>query len=203
MKYIAISQRVDINPDYGERRDALDQNWIKLIQYCGFIPLVIPNSLETVKSYVKDLPIYGVLLTGGNSPVSHGGDAIERDEVEAFLVKWSLNKKRPLLGVCRGMQSIQLAFDNKLEPVDGHISEYLTIFIESSIYPKEFETNSYHNLGSKHCKSPLLSWAKTDDGVVKAVKHEEAEIYGIMWHPERHFPFDPKDILLFKKIFNN
>jgi putative glutamine amidotransferase len=40
-----------------------------------------------------------------------------------------------------------------------------------------------------------------DDGVVKAVRHVSKPITGIMWHPERTVPFSPKDIALFRAIF--
>ncbi len=46
----------------------------------------------------------------------------------------------------------------------------------------------------------LEVWAKADDGVVKAIKHKELPVWGIMWHPERLTPFRPEDVELMQNI---
>ena len=43
MKTVAITQRVSVVPEYGERRDCLDQAWPRFITACGLLPLVLPN----------------------------------------------------------------------------------------------------------------------------------------------------------------
>ena len=197
MKLIGITMRVDVHPDYGERRDALDQQWLAFFKVCGLTPIFIPNSPELITKYLELFQFSGFVLTGGNSPVKYGGDAPERDEVDQYLIDWSIKNNKPILGVCRGMQSIQQAYGHSLDNVAGHIVKQQKILING----QEQIVNSYHKLATKTCQLPLESWAISDDGVIKAVKHQNEKIYGIMWHPERNTPFEQQDIKLFKKVF--
>ncbi len=197
MKLIGITMRVDIHPDYGERRDALDQQWLVFIKACGLTPILIPNSPELMMTYLETFQFSGFVLTGGNSLVKYGGDVPERDEVDQYLIDWSIKNNKPILGVCRGMQSIQQAYGHCLDYVDGHVVKQQKILING----QESIVNSYHNLATKTCQLPLKYWAISDDGVIKAIKHQNEELYGIMWHPERTLPFDQRDIELFKKVF--
>ena len=52
MKKIGIASRIIDDGNYGEVRDALDVNWIKLIDYLGFIPIVIPTGVD-YPDYIK------------------------------------------------------------------------------------------------------------------------------------------------------
>ena len=98
-KIIALTQRVESIKDIGERRDALSQEWTILAEICGFLPLLLPNRLATVKEWLKTQRPNGFLLTGGNDLAAYGGDAPERDEVERFLIRTAVEKRLPVLGV--------------------------------------------------------------------------------------------------------
>jgi len=190
MTLIAVTQRVSDTDKHNERRDALDQRWIVFLQECGLIPLLIPNHLDTAKKLVQRIPIEGVLLTGGNDLPSVGGMVPERDEVEMFLLQWAVDRDIPLTGVCRGMQMIQNFFGIDVESVEGHIQPEQIIMVDG--VPESL--NSYHNYGTRNSYDELKTWAWTVDGVVKAVRHSEYRINGIMWHPERLRPFRHQDI---------
>ena len=43
MKAVAITQRVTVVPEYGERRDCLDQAWAQFLSACGLVPVLVPN----------------------------------------------------------------------------------------------------------------------------------------------------------------
>jgi gamma-glutamyl-gamma-aminobutyrate hydrolase PuuD len=197
MKYIAVTMRADKHPNYNETRDALDQRWLGFMQACGVSPVLLPNNLALVVSYLECFTFAGVLLTGGNSPVAFGGDSDERDAVDSYLIDWAAQNNTPLIGVCRGMQSIQLAYQQVLEPVTGHVCAQQEI----SVNGQATQVNSYHTLGALTCLLPLTSWAKSGDGVIKAIKHESKKLTGIMWHPERNAPFEQRDIDFFKRVF--
>lgn len=195
MKYIAITQRVQVLPDIQERRDALSQEWASLAVCCGFLPIVLPNCLEAVRGILSTLPIAGILLTGGNDLVSYGGDAPERDEVEHFLVTYAATQKIPLLGICRGMQLLLDHFGTSLEYVENHVRT-------EHILSNGEKVNSYHNFGVKHCNTPLKALCYSEDGVVESIIHEDCPwIRGIMWHPERYHPFREQDITMIKETF--
>ena len=103
MKIIAITQRVDRIEAYHETRDCLDERWYDFLDVCGCIPLIIPNHMEAAKKLIREVKIDGILLTGGNSLCSYGGDAPCRDQVETYLMEQAISRDIPLLGVCRGM----------------------------------------------------------------------------------------------------
>ena len=197
MKTVGVTQRVSIIPEYGERRDCLDQAWTKFLAACGLLPLLLPNVTEAAFALCESNAISGLLFTGGNDLASLGGDAPERDAVENALFDWAVERGLPLLGVCRGMQVIQGHFDIQLRPVTGHVAHRQLIQINGE--PQE--VNSYHRFGAFHSAPPLDVWAVSDDGVVKAIRDSEKPITGIMWHPERSTPFSPADIALFRRVF--
>src|SRR5579872_6035500 len=197
MNLIAISQRVAIDPQFGERRDCLDQAWIRFMRACRLTPIQIPNDVEAARVLCAALPLSGILLTGGNDLADYGGDAPERDVTENALIDIAEHRSLPVLGVCRGMQMIQHRFGVRLERVMGHVARRQDIFIEG----ERAEVNSYHNLGARETRPPLEAWAFAEDGVIKAIRHPNGRTMGIMWHPERLSPFASRDISLFKRIF--
>ncbi len=197
MRWVGISQRVDVLSDRGERRDCLDQRWCTLLDACGLQPLLLPNQTSTVARLLDAHQLAGIILTGGNDLVELGGDAPERDAVEYFLLERALATELPLLGVCRGMQLIQQRLGVPLIRVDSHVSPEQTIAIDGQTRA----VNSYHRWGARETVSDLEVWAEARDGVVKAVRHRHHPVAGVMWHPERMDPFADDDIALFQRLF--
>lgn len=197
MKRIAVTQRVSFIEQYKEVRDCLDQMWYKFMISCDFLPVILPNEVEITKKIFKNNNIDGILLTGGNDLLKYGGKASNRDETEQYCLNYSMKNNLPLIGVCRGMQLIQDFFGVELKRVDGHVQKKQGIIVNG----QKKMVNSYHNFGTVETIDELLVWAKADDGVIKAVKHKNYNLYGIMWHPERMYPFRGDDIKLFKEIF--
>ena len=197
MKTVAVTQRVSVVPTYGERRDCLDQAWTRFLTNCGLLPVPLPNVQKTALALCEMAGVSGLVLTGGNDLAEFGGDAPERDAVELSLLDWAEKMEIPVLGVCRGMQVIQRRFLNVLDRVQGHVTPRQVIHVNG----ERREVNSYHNFASREARPPLEMWAVADDGVVEAVRHSTRPITGIMWHPERQFPFSPADVGLFQRIF--
>lgn len=193
MKRIYLTQRVERIESIGERRDALSREWAVLAEACGFLPLALPNHPPAVRRLLRDLPPEGILLTGGNDLASCGGDAPERDEIEALLIREALERRIPLLGVCRGAQMLLHFFGTPLERVEGHVrTEHLL--------PGGETVNSFHNWGARTCRPPLEVLARSGDGVVEAVRHQDCPwIQGVMYHPERYHPLRERDISWIKE----
>jgi N5-(cytidine 5'-diphosphoramidyl)-L-glutamine hydrolase len=198
MKTVAITQRVAVIPQYGERRDCLDQAWARFIAACGLLPLVLPNVPEVALSLFRNVPVSGLVLTGGNDLAALGGDAPERDDTENALVDDAEARGLPVLGVCRGMQVIQQRHSIPLVRVEGHVTPSQIIDINR----EPMEVNSYHRFAALESRAPLEVWAIAEDGVIKAVRHAARPTTGIMWHPERNSPFSGADIALFRHVFS-
>jgi len=198
MKIVGISQRVVSAAEYAERRDALDQRWAALFEQCGLLPLPLPNRPTLVHNILDHVRLDGIVLSGGNTLVEYGGDAPERDETERLLLQYAIGHDLPLLGVCRGLQVIQTAFGVPLQPVTGHVAVEHAVRADGS----ERNVNSFHRLGATLSPEPLEAWAVAADGVIEAVRHRDKLILGLMWHPERCSPFDPRDVSLIRRCFS-
>jgi len=195
---IAISQRVTIIPGREERRDSLDQKWMDFLRLCGLSPVIIPNNVDSANAALEHTAVKGVLLTGGDDLVSYGGDAPERDATERFLLRYCLDRKLPLLGVCRGMQLLQDHFGVKLTKVAGHAATSHSIEMDG----QQVSVNSFHNFAALESTADLEVKARSDDGVIEAVSHKYFPAQGIMWHPERNGPFQESDINFFMAFFH-
>ena len=198
MKTVAITQRVTVTAEDGERRDCLDQAWPRFLAACGLLPLVLPNVSDVALALCGAADVAGLVLTGGNDLIALGGDAPERDATESALLEAVEARRLPVLGVCRGMQLIQQRWSIPLRPVAGHVTKRQTIRIDG----ESAEVNSYHRFAAIESRPPLAIWAVAPDGVVKAIRHSALPITGIMWHPERNTPFTSNDVALFRRVFN-
>ncbi len=197
MKPIAVTMRCEEFAGLSEVRDCLDQRWVHFLEKCSLVPVLIPNSLAVAKSILSASRIEGVLLTGGGDLVQNGGRFPQRDAVEDLLIQTALHKGLPLLGVCRGMQAIQAHFGVGLQRISGHVNPNARVLIEGAWE----DVNSYHDWGTRQSAPELLEWARSEDGVIKAIRHEKLPLQGIMWHPERLAPFRSQDILRFQEFY--
>ena len=213
MILIGLTQRVDTSP-FGERRDALDQAWTRFIHALGAEPIPLPNlsaikgiEISAIAKWLEVYPVDAVVLTGGNTPLFRGYSgpvsdiAHERDSLESFLLRQLPNQGIPVVGVCRGLQMINIFYGGTLAKVSEHIAcrHRLCRTSDSPLLP--LETNSYHNYAVMHkdlapCLK-ALSWS--DDGVIEALRHKTKPVAAVMWHPERETPFVDEDLVCFRK----
>ncbi|NKD56075.1 MULTISPECIES: gamma-glutamyl-gamma-aminobutyrate hydrolase family protein [unclassified Haematospirillum] len=190
-RLLAITQRVEIKAEYGERRDALDQRWTLFLQACGLIPVPVPNHTKAALDLVSSADLCGILLSGGND--IHA-DAPERDCMEYELAAWARKNKKPVLGVCRGMQLLLDLFKVPLQRINGHAGITHTLDNGRNV-------NSYHRFAAVGDASPFTVLSRTDDGCIEEIRHPQEYIHGIMWHPERMEPSNRDDIILFQRLF--
>jgi len=196
MKRIFVSQRVDVHSGYGERRDALDQKWSELLFELGCICFPIPNYGCTVVEMLKMMQPDGIVLTGGNNPEKYGGSAPERDTTDNVLISYAVDNNIPLLGVCRGMQSIVIYFGGTLHEVKGHIAV-------RHILDNGLEVNSFHAYSPASLSEIMEPLAHSADGEIESIKHKTLPILGIMWHPERETLFQISDMNMIRKLLED
>lgn len=222
---VAVSMRVVVSPDYGEERDVLSRDWYLFFAKCGIRPLLVPNIGKSVKKFLLDKGIDGIILTGGNniSPVlcpHDGGEPIGdtseiRDETEAALLELAVENEIPLIGVCRGIQVINAYFGggiifNFTKKGEGRLAHAGTTHdvlltderMKCIAGTDRICVNSYHNhaFTEKEKGKGLVAAAVAADGSVEAVIHESLPIAGIMWHPERPDPVAEFDMKYIKSI---
>lgn len=207
MKLLGITQRVDVIESYAERRDCLDQRWSDLALHLNYLPVILPNIPPVkVEALLDAMSLDAIIFSGGNSIASIDALAAdaspERDAFESALLKLALIKNIPVVGVCRGMQMINLAFGGHLTPILGHIATQHVIYSKTPAYQFPDMVNSYHNWGiSKDDLANEMEVLAVDtDGYIEAYKHPDAKLLGLMWHPERNKPFNLLDIQLLKRF---
>lgn len=188
--------RVVMDSQWGERRDAIDQKWYSFLSICDIFPILLPNAYN-MGSMLSSLPLSGVILSGGNSLNSMGGDAPEKDYCETRFLEVAIDHNLPVMGVCRGMQFIQDYFGVKLEKIENHAGSRHDIILDGEVR----NVNSYHHYGSTHTTDCLEIVARASDNIIEAISHNTLPIQGIMWHPEREENYHKNDIALFKKHF--
>ena len=218
MKKIAITQRVEHISGINERRDCLDQRWFDFARLLGVHLIPIPNNLQDVNTFITDLGLEGFVFSGGNNIDCEGGNskslevdgvAYERDKTEGKVLEWAIQNKAPVVGICRGMQYINVFFGGGLSLVDEdtHVAKEHDISFSDPLmrtwYTQLGKVNSYHKFGitSSALGKELDVCAQYGDEI-EAFRHHEYPIWGIMWHPERINPLPEADIQLFKYIFN-
>ena len=99
---IGISLRIVEAENYNETRDALSHDWITLLEELNLIPVHIPNKLKNLDEFLTEMNLSGIILSGGDNL----GKNKDRDLTETRLLTYSIENKRPLIGICRGMQLI-------------------------------------------------------------------------------------------------
>ena len=151
----------------------------------------------------------GLLLTGGADvdpalyhAENQGSMGIDRkrDEAEIELIHIFSESGRPILGICRGLQIINVALGGDLiqdiptasahrwEESTGDKAHGVTAEKDSSLYPlygESFVVNSAHHQAVKTPGEGLSVAAVSEDGVIEALENREKKIYCTQWHPER------------------
>lgn len=212
---IGVSMRVSPTKEYAELRDAISHDWVRYLNAMGLFPVLIPNALDDAKRYARDAGIEALLLTGGNdvSPGTYGaelesssGDSacLERDRTELQLLAFAEERRLPVLGVCRGMQLLNVFFggtlvqsiSRQIGPQVNHVAHDHPVKI---IHPKFAEflgatratVNSYHTQGvvRRTLGKGLEPFAESEaDGVLEGIIHTRLPMAGVQWHPERKSP---------------
>ncbi|MGL4611686.1 MAG: gamma-glutamyl-gamma-aminobutyrate hydrolase family protein [Trueperaceae bacterium] len=196
------------------------------IAKAGGLPFFVGNlSPELAESYVETCD--GVLLSGGVDvdPV-HFGQLPEvqlgfvdesRDLFELALYKAAKRKGLPILGICRGIQLINVAEGGTLHQHLPNVADTIqhsqvnqdgTLFHEvrldsNSVLAKAFSkitirTDSYHHQGLDKLGRELkpIGWSK--DGLVEAIEGTgKTFVLGVQWHPEMSFVKYPDQLAPF------
>ena len=204
---------IGITGNYDDLTCKLGRGYYQSIVEAGGVPVVIPpvadkhviiNTLEHIDALV---------LSGGGdinplwageepSPKLHGINQ-ERDLPELLIARLAYNRQIPMLGICRGIQTLATAFGGR---VAQDISDVATIkhsqdadrsepthsvMIEQAsslfdIYQSAtLMVNSFHHQAVAETGDKFRVVAKSPDGIIEAMESSEFKsILGVQWHPE-------------------
>ena len=196
----AGSQRVYVNKDY-----------LTCIEKAGGTGVLLPPFKEEIEEQLDLLD--GVLLAGGSDvdPLLYGKEAKaycgyvrpEIDRYDQALILSAAERDIPILGICRGMQMINVSFggtmlqdintekDNAIEHMQKRDRQYPSHWITvepGSLLAQAFDrrslVNSFHHQAVDEMADGFLITAMSDDGIIEAMEKEEGSVYGVQFHPE-------------------
>ncbi len=199
MRRIVVTQRVAIDPQTGERRDALDQRLATWMSQAQLLPFPLPNAWSddsALEAWLAALGPQGLILSGGPDV----GVAPERDRTERAALDWAAEQRLPVLGICRGMQMLALRAGATLVSLDGHVGREHDI--ANPQHPESTRcVNSFHRLGLRFCPSDYQPRALARDSTIEAMRHRDLPWEGWMWHPEREPCWRDEDLRRLREIF--
>jgi putative glutamine amidotransferase len=211
------------SPDENARQ-YLNTTYVKAILNAGGVPMIIPNVVdkELVESYLGTID--GLMLSGGVDvdPQYFGEDHhadlgtvdAARDSTELALLERALEQDMPIFGICRGIQSLNVALGGTLyqhlpdqAPSSIHHqqsdikiprSEFShSIRIEggsrlrSIVGKDEMQTNSFHHQAIKSVGAGLIVTARAADGIIETVEAPDHRyLVAVQFHPEETAPHD-------------
>ena len=210
---------IGINCDYEDGKCFLKKEYIDAIALAGGIPVILPISDFGFK-------IDGLLLSGGNdiSPEQYDESPHEKtkpvpkqkEDFDFLLVRNALDINLPILGICYGLQLINVSFGGSLiqdissqcKTFINHRTDTHTVRIgkNSRLYKilnqETMEVNSSHHQAIKSLGNKLRVSAVADDGIIEAIEStDNTYVVGVQWHPERIIRKDSQ-IELFRTLIN-
>ena len=198
-----------------ESKHVLNNNNVQAVIRAGGLPVILPIGIdEDVKQLSTMLD--GLLLTGGGDidpmlfgeePHKHLGDVSpSRDSIEMALVQEMLKLNKPILGVCRGLQIINIALGGNMyqdiyaqrdvpllqhaqKAHRHHQSHFVQVkegsLLESITKSEQIKVNSYHHQAVKDVPLPLIISGVSSDGIIEAIEStKHSFVLGVQWHPE-------------------
>jgi putative glutamine amidotransferase len=199
----------------------MGQKYVRVLTEVGAIPWLIPlltGDEKTTRAMYEAAD--GVFLTGGVDvdPSSYGEEPHEllgktdaaRDWTELHLIRWAMHDRKPILGVCRGIQMLNVAAGGTLyqdvqaqytgsmkhdyfPPTDGYQRDSLvhdaTIVPDSQLERilglQRVTVNSMHHQGIKTLASGFQPTAHAPDGLIEGIEgNGDWFLIGVQWHPE-------------------
>lgn len=210
---------------------ACPEEIVDVIRRCDALPLIVPVDPQPARLLpLLDL-VDGVLLQGANSNLHprHYGEEPDghaqffdeqRDATDLFLIREARKRHLPFFGICRGMQSMNVAFGGTLhqQVCMEKINHYCSIEgasiccnnlhdisltgqgdLSRILDGTPLEVCSVHEQAVKKVGEELCVEARAEDGVVEAISWRKARtfFFGVQWHPE-YMPDHPTSQRLFK-----
>ncbi|MEA4919635.1 MAG: gamma-glutamyl-gamma-aminobutyrate hydrolase family protein [Clostridiaceae bacterium] len=188
----------------GHRKIVSPSSYPRAIELAGGVPVLTSENCVEEMAELCD----GLLLTGGQDmdPKWLGEEKLNdsvkwdniRDEYEMKLFKAFYEKGKPIFGICRGFQVINVALGGGLYQdllqqmgivhMNMDIRHWITAKEGSLLYNlfgERFRVNSTHHQAVRELGDGLVPTAYSVEGVCEAYEHKTRPIFGTQFHPER------------------
>ena len=210
---------IGITGNYGELTCKLAEGYYKSVEKAGGVPVIIPPlaDKEVIINSLEHLD--GLVLSGGGDydpryageePDPKLGEINEeRDLPELFITQLAYNRQIPILGICRGIQTLAMALGGHVkqditdiatichsQQADRSVATHqVTIEPASTLFniytpmaqreTLSLRVNSFHHQAVDDCGPRFRVVATSEDGIIEAMESSEYKsILGVQWHPE-------------------
>ena len=168
---------------------SVEKNWYDFFENMNInlIPININNFSK--KMVINSKP-KGIIIPGGNDLYKIKKKKINliRDKFEYKLINYSIEKKIPLVAVCKGFQVIADYYNGKIKKCKNHVGTTHNLKIDDKsrfVHYKQLTVNSFHNYGILRLPNQFNIISKTNDKFIEIAEHKEKKILCFMFHPER------------------
>lgn len=219
--------------EYEEEKICLNSNYAEAINAAGGFAVILPltEDLEIIAQMAEALD--GILLSGGpdidavhfheeNMPYN-GNISPLRDTMEIALAKEAFRLNKPIFGICRGVQILNVAMGGTLyQDISSQVKSE-KVLKHSQAAPRWYPThdicivgnsnvwssfncgsvrvNSFHHQAIKDVAPGFRATSHTSDGIIELVEFEgDAFVVGVQWHPEHMWKKDPIHLKIFEKF---
>lgn len=208
---------VGITANSDDETEKLAKAYYKSVEMAGGVPLVIPPT-DDVQTILNTLTRIDALVLSGGADINPlfageepqqglGGINAERDGFELLITRLAYDRQIPILGICRGIQTLALALKGKIfqdiysqdesktllrhsQTAARNIPTHSVEIMPDSLLRKIYNTekifvNSFHHQAVSSPGKHLKISAKAPDGIIEAIESTEFKpVLGVQWHPE-------------------
>lgn len=206
---------IGISSSWGDKDTRVPKTYVESVIKAGGSPVILPitDNEEVIEQQVD--AIDALILTGGADldPMLYGQDprpelgqvTPQRDAYDMVLIRIAVQKGKPILGICRGLQGLNIAFggtlfqdipttynkdyikhDQERDPQFG--IHMINISKGSQLHDilgvDSLVVNSRHHQAIDRLAQVFTITARTSDGIIEAIENKEKKILALQFHPE-------------------
>ncbi|EGO64975.1 gamma-glutamyl-gamma-aminobutyrate hydrolase family protein [Acetonema longum] len=218
----------------GIARACVNMDYITAVTLAGGVPLLLPPITDETIVREQILAIDGLILSGGPDvdPLLFGEEPLEklgtvnhyRDRHELLAIQAAEDSRKPMLGICRGIQMLNIAYGGTLyqdlSQIEGcsikhsqttaqrdalwHTADLEPASALAGILGQtQLPVNSYHHQALKAVAPGFNVTARSKDGVIEAIERPgELFVLGVQWHPEILAATNPAMLALFRAFIH-
>ncbi|MEQ8197566.1 MAG: gamma-glutamyl-gamma-aminobutyrate hydrolase family protein [Clostridiaceae bacterium] len=213
----------------GYEKVYINDDYVQAVHMAGGAPVILPL-VSDVNTVIRQLEMLdGIVISGGYdvNPLIYGEEPTEkqesicpeRDNYDLKIIQMALKLNKPILGICRGLQIINVALGGnlyqdlsqnddcyikhrqKFKPdVGGHTVEVVKDTRIHKILGDSILVNSIHHQAIKELAPGFMVAAKAKDGTIEAIEKEDGFVMAVQWHPEMMASKHPKMLEIFKLL---